>query len=42
MGAQKRVKFGIVFTDGSAAIANINFEAPDDDHIGQYRSSPVI
>jgi hypothetical protein len=29
------VKFGIVCIDGSAAVSNVNFEAPDDDHIGR-------
>jgi hypothetical protein len=34
MGAHKSVKFGIVFVDGSAAVASTRFEAPDDDHVG--------
>jgi hypothetical protein len=30
----KRIKFGIVFIDGIAAVSNINLEAPDDNSIG--------
>jgi hypothetical protein len=35
LGAHERIKFGIVFTDGTAAVFNINFEAPDDAHVGR-------
>jgi hypothetical protein len=35
---QHVVKFGIVYIDGSAAISNISFETPDDDHIGRNMS----
>jgi hypothetical protein len=35
MGAAKGVKFGTAFIEGNAAIFSINFEAPDDDHIGR-------
>jgi hypothetical protein len=31
----KRVKLGTIYIDRSAAVSNINFKAPDDDHIGQ-------
>lgn len=35
MGAYGRVKFGIVSTEGSAAVISINFEAYDGGHIGR-------
>jgi hypothetical protein len=35
MDAYEGVKFGIVHTDGSAAVSSINFKAPNDDHIGR-------